>query len=59
MINYDKELHYTGVTTRVSETSDEQTKIAVLEGVLEATEKRLLYYINREKELLEEIEKLK
>jgi hypothetical protein len=58
-MEYDKQLYYSNIKTHVSDTLDNETKIAVLEGILESTEKRLNYYINREKELLEIIEKNK
>ena len=50
-IKIDKKLKYTGLEVAVNpyETA-EQLKIKVLEGILAATEKRLLYYINKEKE---------
>lgn len=51
-MSYNKNLPNTGVSTRVSDWSDDETKLAVIEGILDATEKRLLYYINRESELL-------
>lgn len=54
-MNYEKELYYSGIKTTVSDTTDSEMKIAVLEGILEATEKRLQYYINRENQLLEEL----
>ena len=33
----------------MSKMTDEQRRIAILEGLLEATEKRLLYYLEKEK----------
>ena len=39
--------------------TDSQIRICMLEGILAATEKRLLEYIETEKELREELEKLK
>lgn len=47
-----RELVNTGMTISVEKMTAEQKKIKVLEGILEATEKRLLYYIelvNKEK----------
>ncbi len=53
----NKELEYTGMNIRKIPITDEQRRLLILEGVLEATEKRLLYYIKREKELMELLEK--
>lgn len=36
--------------------SEEQLKIKILEGILEATEKRLEHYIKLEKELREQLD---
>lgn len=56
-MSYEKNCGSAGVQTRVSDWSDEETKLAAVEGILDATEKRLLYYIRREKELLMQLEK--
>ena len=39
--------------------SDEQIRIRMLEGILAATERRLLEYIESEKELRRELEELR
>lgn len=44
-----KQLKHTGILEQVDRMTDEQRRIAILEGMLEATEKRLLYYIEKEK----------
>lgn len=44
-----KQLKNTGIEEKVSKMTDEQRRIAILEGLLEATEKRLLYYLEKEK----------
>ena len=46
----EKDLPHTGITVRKEILTAEQERIKMLEGILEATEKRLLYYINKEKE---------
>ncbi|MGN1458231.1 MAG: hypothetical protein ACI4XP_09820 [Acutalibacteraceae bacterium] len=59
-INVTKELKYTGVTVDIHSISrSESEKIKMLEGVLEATEKRLNDYIKNKHELDEEISSLK
>ena len=55
-MNVTKELDYTGIEISVTPMTDEQQRIKILEGILEATEKRLLYYIERVKQL-EEVQK--
>ena len=50
-----KELPNVGVTVETSDYDWKEEKIKLLEGMLEATEKRLLYYIDREKELLDKL----
>lgn len=52
-VHFSKELTNTGIEISVKELTSEQRKIKALEGILEATEKRLLYYMN----LVEEYEK--
>lgn len=57
--NLTKELKYTGVTLDIHSIShSDSEKIKMLEGVLDATEKRLKEYINNKKKLDEQIEKL-
>lgn len=58
MINeyrFRRELNYTKATLTKESLSKEEIKIKVLEGILEATEKRLEYYIQLEKELREQL----
>lgn len=50
-----KELHYIGVTLMVEQERKEQQMIKMLEGRLAATEKRLLEYIENEKNLLKRL----
>ena len=45
-----RELPNVGVTVESVEYSSDQKQIKILEGMLEATEKRLLYYLEKEKE---------
>jgi len=45
-----KELPHTGINLERTVLTEEQERIKVLEGILAATEKRLLHYINRERE---------
>lgn len=50
-LSFEKPLPHVGINVeKIPLTSDEE-RIKILEGVLEATEQRLLYYINRVKEL--------
>ena len=49
-VDLSKELENTGISFKVENLTDEQLEIYRLRGILEATEKRLLYYINKEKE---------
>ncbi|MDD6489374.1 MAG: hypothetical protein PUG48_06155 [Clostridia bacterium] len=59
-INLTKELKYTGISIDIHSISrSESEKIKMLEGVLEATEKRLNDYIRNKHQLDEEIEALK
>lgn len=46
----EKELKNIGMEISVSHLTPDQRRIKVLEGILEATEKRLLYYIEKDKE---------
>ena len=58
-ISITKELKYTGVTLDIHSISrSESEKIKMLEGVLEATEKRLNDYIENKKQLDKKIEEL-
>lgn len=50
----NKKMENTGMIESVDVMTDEQRKIAILEGMLEATEKRLAYYIEKEKKQKEE-----
>lgn len=59
MSSTEKELKTSGLKVQAEELQGDKRKIRILEGVLEATEKRLLYYIEREKELLQELEERK
>lgn len=52
-LDFTNELKYTGMEISIDKLTPEQKQIRVLEGVLEATEKRLLYYMN----LVEEMKK--
>ena len=52
----EKELNHAGVKLSVTPLSKEEQRILVLEGILKATEKRLIHYIKREEELLEYID---
>lgn len=55
----EKELKNTNAVLNVKKYSKEELEIMRLKGLLEATERRLLDYIKREKELIEELEKLR
>ena len=46
----DKELLHTGISIENNTFTPEQERIKMLEGILAATEKRLLYYIEKERE---------
>lgn len=48
-MNIEKTLSHTGVKVSKVTLSPEQEKIKMLEGILAATERRLLYYIEKEK----------
>lgn len=48
-LKYEKKLENTGLEISIAQLTSDQRRIKVLEGILEATEKRLLYYINLEK----------
>ena len=55
----ERYLPFQDTTLSVEELSDEEMRIRMLEGILAATEKRLLEYIETEKELRQEIKRLK
>jgi len=44
-MQFDKNLVNTGLDMSIEPLTPEQQRIKILEGILEATEKRLLYYI--------------
>lgn len=46
----EENLENTGISFKIAELTDEQLEIERLKGILAATEKRLIYYINKEKE---------
>lgn len=48
-IKIEKELPHVGISLNVQHLTPEQEKIKMLEGILAATEKRLLYYIDKER----------
>lgn len=54
-----RELPHQGKTLSVEGMTEEELRICMLEGILAATERRLLEYIETEKELREEIRSLK
>ncbi len=54
-----KELPNVGVSVEAQGFDCDKYQVKILEGMLEATEKRLLYYIEREKELLDELKEKK
>lgn len=55
-ISVTKELPYSGTELSFAKMSDDQLRIRMLEGILEATERRLLEYIGTEKELRRQLE---
>ena len=55
----ERELPHQGKTLSVEGMTEEELRICMLEGILAATERRLLEYIETEKELREEIRSLK
>lgn len=55
----EEELRHEGAVITVRKLSDEQIRIRMLEGILAATERRLLEYIESEKELRRELEELR
>lgn len=50
MYEMKRELPNVGISVTTEEFNGDKLQIKLLEGMLEATEKRLLYYINKEKE---------
>lgn len=54
-----EELQREGAGITVRRMTEEQTRIRMLEGILAATERRLLEYIESEKELRRELEELR
>lgn len=56
---FAKEMINTGATLKVKSFSGEELEIMRLKGLLEATERRLLDYIEREKQLERELEELR
>lgn len=56
MYEIKRELPNVGVSVTANDFDGDKMQIKLLEGMLAATEKRLLYYIEREKELLKEKE---
>lgn len=56
MVNMEQKLPNVGATVTAQGFSDKDLKIKLLEGMLDATEKRLLHYINLEKQLRNELE---
>lgn len=57
-IKKEKQLENTGISLSKRELTEEEIKVKVLEGILSATEKRLKYYVEQERELYERIDKL-
>ena len=47
----NKQLNHVGIVVTKEDLSRQEERIKILEGILDATEQRLLYYINRVKEL--------
>lgn len=47
----NKQLDHVGIIVTKEDLSKQEERIKILEGILDATEQRLLYYINRVKEL--------
>lgn len=50
-MSYEKTLHNTGLELQKATPDELERRVMILEGILEATEKRLQYYITRNKEL--------
>lgn len=55
-IRESRKLHYSGTEISFAEMSDDQIRIRMLEGILAATERRLLEYIEMEQELRRQLE---
>lgn len=49
-MHLEENLENTGVSFKIANLTDDQLEIERLKGILTATEKRLVYYINKEKE---------
>lgn len=58
-MGYEKILRNTKLNVRVDKNLDADTQVAILSGMLEATEKSLKYYIEENRMLEKELEKLK
>ena len=56
MNNVEKLLPYQNARLFSEQYEGDALYIQILMGILEATEKRLLFYINREQELLKQLE---
>ena len=59
MYDLKRELPNVGISVEAQGFNGDKYQVKILEGMLEATEKRLLYYIEREKELLTELKEKK
>lgn len=57
-IRKSKELAFSGTEISFAKMNDDQIRIRMLEGILEATEKRLLEYIETEQELRRQLKKM-
>ena len=55
-IRESRKLPYSGTEISFAEMSDDQNRIRMLEGILAATERRLLEYIEMEQELRRQLE---
>lgn len=55
--NINETLEYTGLEISFEQMTEEERKFKVLEGILKATEKRLLFYMDRVEKLEKEVEK--
>ncbi len=50
-LSFEKQLPHVGINVEKIPLTEDEERLKMLEGILEATEQRLLYYINRVKEL--------
>ena len=50
-MSFEKQLPHVGINVEKIPLTEDEERLKMLEGILEATEQRLLYYINRVKEL--------